>query len=72
MSFSPETVRDPEFSNGAQNRRLGMSKTQSSAHLKHHRASDSWLANRAGWDFMNAFLMMKEIDEEASKAESAR
>lgn len=69
-SYDPETVRHPEFSNGAQNRRLGMSKNQSAAHLRHQKNSDAWLANRAGWDFMNAFLAVKEIDEEATKGES--
>ena len=44
--------------------------TQSAAHLRHQKNSDAWLANRAGWDFMNAFLAVKQIDEEATKGES--
>ena len=47
-----------------------MSKNQSAAHLRHQKNSDAWLANRAGWDFMNAFLAVKQIDEEATKGES--
>lgn len=64
-----ETSRDPEFRNGATNRRLGLSKTQSAKHLKGLGPSDAFKANRAGWDAMNAFMILKEIDQEVSRHE---
>lgn len=64
-----ETTRDPEFRNGAMSRRAGLSKTQSAKHLKGQGPSDAFKANRAGWDAMNVYLMMREIDKEATAGE---
>lgn len=69
MSVDSETARDPEFRNGAMNRRLGLTKTQSAKHLKGQGPSDAFKANRAGWDAMNAFMVLKEIDAEVSRHE---
>ncbi len=68
MTVDSETMRDPEFRNGALNRRLGLSKTQSAKHLKGQGPSDGFKANRAGWDAMNSFLMMKEIDQQVTQS----
>lgn len=70
MSTDSEMTRDPEFWNGAMNRRMGLSKTQSAKHLKGQGPSDGFKANRAGWDAMNAFLLLKEIDAEVSQHEA--
>lgn len=60
---------DPEFLNGAMNRRLGQTKTQSAKHLKCRGGHDAWAANRMGWAAMDQYLCMKEIDLEVSKGE---
>lgn len=63
---------DPEFLNGAMNRRLGFTKTHSAKHLKCRGGHDAWAANRMGWVAMDHYLAMKEIDEQVTASESPR
>lgn len=61
-----------EFDNGAMNRRMGITKTQSAKHLKGRGPSDEFIANRAGWDAMDVYLRMKEIDAQTTEYEAAQ
>lgn len=63
MAFSLEIQRHPEFKNGAQNRALGHSKSQSSKHLG-HKDFDAREANSAGWNAMSQHLLLMEILED--------
>lgn len=60
----------PEFINGATNRRMGVTKTQSAKHLRNDRsAHEERLQNRDGWEAMHVYLALQNIDSDVSKAE---
>ena len=60
MAASLETRKHKEYRNGAMNRAMGTTKSQSSKHVC--RADyDGRQANHAGWDDMDTHLRMQEI-----------
>ena len=63
---------DQAFQHGAYSRRRGVSKTQSCKPYASGPAgpSDAWKACREGWDAMDTYLLMGEIDKRVTDEES--
>ena len=63
MTTPLDLRKHPEYRNGAQNRALGHSKSQSAKHLG-HKDFDAREANAAGWNAMSQHLLLMEILED--------
>jgi len=60
----------PEFRLGAKNRRAGLSKTQSQKHLGRGYHDDR-MENRNGWEAMEIFLLLQDVDDDATMEDIA-
>mgnify|MGYP007011055966 CR=1 FL=1 len=64
-----ELSEDQAFRQGATDRRRGVSKSQSAKAYGTASSPDEWKACRMGWDAMDTYLMMGEIDKQVTAEE---